>query len=572
MTLQSSAFHYAGKHARRVLCIFPKYALSFGTFNHAFPLMTSVKAFMPPQGILLIAALMPKKWDIRFIDENNQPATIDDMLWADAVFTSGMHIQRESICEIIDRAHVAGKTAILGGPSASSAPEWYRAADIIHVGEVGDATLNLFELIDKDPGRPQKQVTFTTSQRLPMTEFPPPPAYHLIDISNYFLCSVQFSSGCPNACEFCDVPVLFGRRPRHKTPEQIVCELDILADGGAPSVHFLDDNFIGDQKATRELLEHLVKWQDKRDCEVRLSCEATLSLSQRPDILESMRQSYFTNIFCGIESPEANALRAIKKSFNIQRPILEAIDTFNRYGMEVAVGLIIGFDTDTEKTPQILADFVQASQTPVHTLNILYALPKTPLYNRLKEAGRIVPDVNRDSNVKFLRPYEEVVSDWLNLIARIYEPKALYERYATQAVKTYPNRRRPKHPLRQATPRNLHRAFSIFARLIWNVGLRGDYRAEFWKMFRTQLWQGHIENIFQIALVGHHLIRYTRDTVSGRIHACHFAPRIRPQEPAPRTGADKISWDSAQESAAAAVERREPAALGPEQAGPRGES
>jgi radical SAM superfamily enzyme YgiQ (UPF0313 family) len=269
---------------------------------------------------------------------------------------------------------------------------------------------------------------------------------------------------------------------------------------------------------------------------VRLSCEATLNLSQHPDILELMRESGFTNIFCGVESPESEALRAIKKSFNIKRPILDAIDTFNQYGMEVAVGLIMGFDTDTPQTPQVLADFIHASQTPVHTLNILYALPKTPLYNRLEEAGRIVSDEGRDSNVKFLRPYEELIADWLDLISKVYEPEALYQRYATQAIKTYPNRRRPKFPLRQATPRNLHRAFSIFARLVWHVGICSDYRGVFWRMFRTQLRQGLIENIFQIALVAHHLVLYTRDTVAGRVHACHFAPRIRWQSLSPEYG------------------------------------
>ena len=163
-----------------------------------------------------------------------------------------------------------------------------------------------------------------------------------------------------------------------------------------------------------------------------------------------MRKAYFTNMFCGVESPESGALRAIKKSFNLKRPILDAIDTFNQYGMEVAVGLIMGFDTDTPQTPQTLAEFIHASQTPVHTLNILYALPKTPIYNRLAEAGRIVSDEGRDSNVKFLRPYDELIADWLDLISKVYEPEALYQRYATQAIKTYPNRRRPKYPLRQA--------------------------------------------------------------------------------------------------------------------------
>ncbi|MDR3556317.1 MAG: B12-binding domain-containing radical SAM protein [Syntrophobacteraceae bacterium] len=529
MNLQKTAAYHMPGHERRILCVFPQYGTSFGTFNYSFPLTTSVKAFMPPQGLLLVAALLPESWEVRFIDENNEPAGPEDFRWADAVFTSGMHIQREAIRDVIHRGHRAGKSVILGGASASAAPEWYPEADIIHAGEAGDATFKIFDMIDRDPSRPPQQVIVHTSERLLMTEYPPP-AYHLIDLCQYFLCSVQFSSGCPNVCEFCDVPILYGRRPRHKTPEQVIRELDILAAGGAPSVHFLDDNFFGDPEAARELLHALVAWQDKWDCLVRLSLEATLEISQHPDLLELLQKAYFTNIFCGVESPDAEALRAIKKSFNTKTPILEAIDTFNRFGMEVAVGLIMGFDTDTPQTPQVLADFIRASQTPVHTLNILYALPKTPLYNRLEKAGRIVSDQGRDSNVEFLRPYDELIGDWLNLISEVYEPEALYQRYETQTVKTYPHRRRPKFPLRQVTPRNLHRGLSIFSRLIWQVGIRSDYRRVFWRMFRNQLRQGLIENIFQIALVGHHLIMYSRDTVAGRIHACHFAPRIRWQE------------------------------------------
>ena len=530
----------AAGQRRRILCVFPKYGTSFGTFNYSFPLTPPVKAFMPPQGLLLIAALMPEIWQVRFVDENDTEASEEDFRWAEAVFTSGMHIQREAIRNVIDRGHRAGKLVALGGASATAAPEWYPEADIIHAGEAGDATLEIFARIDRDISRPVRQEIYATTDRLPMTEYPPP-AYHLIDLCKYFLASVQFTSGCPNVCEFCDVPVLYGRKPRRKTPEQIIGELDILAAAGVPSVHFLDDNFFGDPEATRELLYELVAWQDRWDCLVRLSCEATLEISQHPDLLELLQKAYFTNIFCGVETPEPEALRAIKKSFNTKTPILEAIDTFNRYGMEVAVGLIMGFDTDTEETPRVLADFVRASQVPVTTLNILYALPKTPLYNRLEKAGRIVSDLGRDSNVEFLRPYDDLIGDWLQLISEVYEPEALYERYATQALKTYPNRRRPKFPLRQVTPRNLHRALSIFVRLIWHVGIRADYRSVFWRMFRTQLRQGLIENIFQIALVGHHLITYTRGTVAGRVHACHFAPRIRWQSSSSPESGEAVS-------------------------------
>jgi len=234
-------------------------------------------------------------------------------------------------------------------------------------------------------------------------------------------------------------------------------------------------------------------------------------------------------VFCGIETPEPVALRAIKKTVNLQKPILEVIDTLNTYGIEVAAGLIMGFDSDTEQTPLVIADFIRASQLPIQTVNILYALPKTPLYDRLKAAGRIVCDDHRDSNIQFLQPYEQVVTNWRRVIAGAYEPKALYQRYATQAKKTYPHRRHHEYPLRQATPRNLRRAFSMLSRLIWYAGLRSNYRAEFWSMFWTQLRQGQIENIFQIAMVAHHLICYAQDCVAGRTHASNYAKRIRAQ-------------------------------------------
>lgn len=528
MTPPDSTIQFTPQHTRRILCLFPKYAWSFATFNYAFPLMGSVKAFMPPQGILLIAALAPARWEIRFIDENVQPAMESDLCWADVVFTTGMHIQREQIQDVIVRAHRAGRSVVLGGPSASSAPEWYPDADIIHCGEAGDATRRLFELIDRAPERFPRQVILRTVERLPMTELPVP-AYHLIDVHNYLLCTVQFSSGCPHTCDYCDIPVLYGHRPRHKNPSQVIRELDLLATAGTPSIYFVDDNFIGDPQATRELLEHLVAWQDKWDGQVRLSCEATLSLAEYPDILAQMRDAFFTNVFCGVETPESGALRAIKKTVNLKKPILDAIDTLNGYGIEVAVGLIMGFDTDTEQTPIAIADFIRASQAPVQAVNILYALPKTQLYERLQEAGRIVCDDHRDSNIQFLQPYEQVVANWRRVIAEAYEPKALYHRYATQAEKTYPHRRSPKHPLLQATPRNLRRAFSIFTRLVWRAGLQADYRTEFWSMFWSQLRQGRIENIFQIAMVAYHLINYARDCVAGRMHASNYAHQIRPQ-------------------------------------------
>ncbi|HMD03308.1 MAG TPA: cobalamin-dependent protein, partial [Candidatus Baltobacteraceae bacterium] len=191
---------------------------------------------MPPQGILVIAAYLPANWDVRFLDENVRAARAADFDWAEVVLVSGMHIQRSQIDDINARAHARGRVTVLGGPSVSGCPEYYPDFDYLHVGELGDATDALIARLEESVARPPAQVRYETGERLPLGDFPIP-AYDLIDVAQYFLGSVQFSSGCPYRCEFCDIPELYGRNPRLKTPEQIVAELDaILANGGERAI------------------------------------------------------------------------------------------------------------------------------------------------------------------------------------------------------------------------------------------------------------------------------------------------------------------------------------------------
>src|SRR6185437_8739808 len=97
------------RNSRRILCVFPRYAPSFGTFHHAYALMDGVQAFMPPQGILVIAAYLPEAWEVRLVDENIRPAGAEELAWADAVFVSGMHVQRNEIKAIAARARALAK-------------------------------------------------------------------------------------------------------------------------------------------------------------------------------------------------------------------------------------------------------------------------------------------------------------------------------------------------------------------------------------------------------------------------------------------------------------------------------
>ena len=310
---------------RRILCVFARYAPVFATFHHAYQFFPGTVAFMPPLGLLTVASHVPEGWEVRFRDENVQEPSDEDYLWADAVLASGMHVQRERLEAIAAEAHRFGKVAVLGGPSVSACPDYYPMYDILHVGELGDATERLFQQLDRTVERPAAQIVYETRERLAL-DSTRLPAYDLIDLSRYFVLNIQWSSGCPFTCEFCDIPALYGRNPRYKSPARLLAELDALVEkhplGG---VYFVDDNFIGNRRAARELLGHLVEWQRGNGYQLRFATECTLDLAGEPEILALMREACFTDVFFGIESPDEQTLKAIDKPQNVRAPMLDAI-------------------------------------------------------------------------------------------------------------------------------------------------------------------------------------------------------------------------------------------------------
>jgi hopanoid C-2 methylase len=514
------------RNVRRILCVFPSYAPSFGTFSHALRL-AGAKAFMPPQGLLLIANYVPESWPVRFIDENIERASAADLEWADAVLVTGMHIQARQIRTIQERARAAGKVTVLGGPSVSAAPGLYPAYDYLHIGELGDATDHLIASLDASVVPPDGQLRFSTVQRLSLAEFPTP-AYQLVPFKNYLLGTLQFSSGCPYQCEFCDIPQLYGRQPRLKTPEQLTGELDFIRSQKSypPSLYFVDDNFIANRKAARDLLPHLIAWQKRNGYPFSFTCEATLNIAQQPHTLEMMREAGFEVIFVGIETPELDALKAMNKKQNTSVPMLEAIRILNGYGFEVVAGIILGLDSDTAETEARLEDFVDQSQIPMLTMNILQALPKTPLWDRLARDGRLLQDDTLESNVRFLRPHDEVVATWRRCIRHAYDPERLYSRFMHQLQATYPNRLNVPATGR-ATWSNVKRGLRLLFNLLFRVGLLANYRRAFWRMAREAIRRGQFDSLLGMGFVSYHLIEFSREALRGDQNASYYSARSR---------------------------------------------
>ncbi len=535
-----------GRNPRRVLAVSPRYAKSFGTMDHAFPLVGAA-AFMPPQGLLTLAGYLPAAWQVRFVDENLRPATDDEFRWAEIVLLSGMHVQRDEIDRLAARARRHDRITVLGGPSVSASPELYPDIDVLHVGEIGDATDTLLTRLDADAARPAEQEVYATVERLPMENFPLP-RYDLLDMTDYLLGSVQFSSGCPFRCEFCDIPALYGQRPRRKRVDAVLEELDaMLASGNPGTVYFVDDNFIGDPRAAVELLDGLVRWQREHGYPIAFACEATMNIAKRTDILEQMRQARFVQIFMGIESPDSAALKAMRKNQNLSTPLLTTIERLNSYGMEVVGGIIMGLDSDDAQTGDRILAFVEASQIPMLTINLLHALPRTPLWDRLSAAGRIVGgDLSeRESNVDFLLPYDEVVESWRRTVTAAFAPEAVYRRFAHQREQTYPNRL-PNSTKRRPTRAELRRGLKVIARTFWRIGVRSHYRRVFWTAAVPLIRSGRVEKLIHMATVSHHLITFAGEVAAGEAEKCFYNPRpakrAEPaQEPSVTGGPDLTS-------------------------------
>src|SRR3954467_2947568 len=129
---------------------------------------------MPPQGLLLIAAYLPENWPVRFIAHSPSPATKEDFEWAEAVFVSGMHGQRNQMNDICRRAHAFDLAVAIGGPSVSACPDHYPSFDYLHIGGLGDAPKDVVPRLARDPSRPDRQVVLKPVDRLDMAEFPIP--------------------------------------------------------------------------------------------------------------------------------------------------------------------------------------------------------------------------------------------------------------------------------------------------------------------------------------------------------------------------------------------------------------
>lgn len=412
-----------------VLLSYPIFPTSFWSFEKAVQGIGK-KAFMPPLSLVTVAALLPQEWNFRLRDRNIEPVTEDDWEWADMVMLSGMIAQKEDYMAQIQEAKRRDLPVVVGGPYATSLPNDMLAAgaDFLVLDE-GEYTINLFVEALK---RGEASGIFRSKDK-PDVTLSPVPRYDLLQLDAYFLMAIQYSRGCPFQCEFCDIIILYGRKPRTKTFSQVEKELDVLFDlGWRGGIFFVDDNFIGNKRTVKPFLENLIEWQTNKGYPFSFTTEASIDMAQDDRLLELMALSKFSTVFIGIETPDTDSLKLTMKHQNNRKPMNESLEKIAKSGLRIMAGFIIGFDDEKKGAGERVFQFATENAIPGVTFSMLQALPGTALWDRLKASGRLLDDANLNQttllNFVPTRPIEEIAEEYVNAFWKLYDPKVYLKR------------------------------------------------------------------------------------------------------------------------------------------------
>ncbi len=490
----------------KICLIAPRNPESFWTFDRIRPSLGK-RCVFPNLSLPTVAGLTPPGHELVLLDENVEPIDFD--VDADIVGVTGYVVHKKRILEIVAEFRRRGKFVVVGGPYATLCPEELRGhVDTIFVGEA-EYTWAQF-LRDYEAGTWKAE--YHQDEKPSMLDSPLP-RFDLLKTDRYRSMTIQFARGCPFNCEFCDIIVMYGRRPRTKSVKQVLAEVEAIHALGVHNIFVVDDNFIGNKREAKELLKALAEWQRPRRYPIEFMTEVSLNVAQDDELLRLMKEAHFTTIFIGIESPRKTSLHETGKTQNMREDLLASVHRIQAAGLEVMAGMIVGFDNDDPSIFEEQLRFIQEARIPISMTGMLNAVPKTPLYTRLRDAGRLVAESVGDQFVftniipkgmSRLQLYE----GYQQLLHRLYD----YGNYRRRAMALILNRGEALQSRLMAG----HEDVALFARIVWNCILRASPRRAWLTVsliLETMLRRpGAVRQAITLALMHKHLYEYVRDT------------------------------------------------------------
>ncbi len=465
-----------------VLLVYPETPCTFWSFKEALKFI-SKKSSEPPLGLLTVAAMLPEDWEKKLIDMNVSPLKDEDIRWADYLFISGMNIHKSSFKEVIRRSNELGTPVVAGGPMVTADHREFLGVDHFILNEA-EITLPRF-LKDLQNGCPKP---IYSTKKFPDISQTPVPLWNLLDKKKYAIMSIQYSRGCPYDCEFCSITMLNGHRPRTKSKEQFITELESLyQQGWRGGVFIVDDNFIGNKKKLKaELLPALIEWSQKRKHPFSFTTEASINLADDEELVQLMVEAGFDHTFIGIETPNSESLVECGKKQNLQRNMLTSVKKLQNHGLRVSGGFIVGFDNDPPNIFEQQINFIQKSGIVLAMVGLLNAPTGTRLFKRLKSERRILSTLsgdNMDGSLNFIpkMEYRTLIAGYKRILETIYSQRKYYER-----VKNF--LREYNQPVKKAQKLTFTDIKALL-KSMWILGIRGKEKRYYWQLFFLSLFK-----------------------------------------------------------------------------------
>jgi radical SAM superfamily enzyme YgiQ (UPF0313 family) len=466
----------------KILLVYPETPATFWSFKDALRFV-SKRSAEPPLGLITVAAMLPNHWEQRLIDMNVSKLKDEDIEWADYLFLSGMDVHIHGFKEVIRRSNKLGTKVVAGGPLVTTQHKDFLGVDHFILNEA-EITLPQF-LKDLENGDPKHVYE---SSEFPDITTTPIPKWELLEMDKYASLSMQYSRGCPYDCEFCSITMLNGRKPRTKTKEQFLSELDRLYEiGWRGGISIVDDNFIGNKrKLKNEILPAMIEWEKSHDYPFHFITEVSVNLADDDELLKLFVDAGFNNVFVGIETPSEKGLEECGKGQNLHRNLVESVEKLQEAGLIVSAGFIVGFDNDTNEIFDDQINFIQNSGIVNAMVGLLNAPIGTKLFKRLKEENRLLENFtgnNMDGSINFIPKmnYRDLISGYAKIIKTIYSHQEFYQRLR----KFIMNYQLPKW---QTSLLNMTQIKAFF-RLLWRIGIRDTGKKHFWKFFFFSLFK-----------------------------------------------------------------------------------
>ncbi len=389
--------------------------------------------YLPAQAIAdlatsTVAALAPPDWTVTICEEYVDPIDFDAD--ADFIGITGKVIQGDRMIAVADAFRRRGKTVIIGGPHASLSPEAVREhCDVLVIGELEEIAGELFADLEHSTWKRE----YVGDK--PALDTSPVPHFELYPNDRALSGCVQTSRGCPFECEFCDVIQYLGRKQRHKSVDQILAELDVLYKIGFRAIFLADDNFTVYRKRAKNVLAAVRDWNAARtDGPVSFHTQVSIDAARDPEIMRLCGEAGLTRVFIGIETPNEESLRETGKRQNVGIDLASQVQIFLDHGISVIGGMIVGFDHDGPDIFDLQYDFAMATPIPIFTLGALVAPAATPLYDRMRESGRLIADGSQTQGVwntnilPVMMTRDQLFSGLKRLANRLYSPASFTRR------------------------------------------------------------------------------------------------------------------------------------------------